>query len=452
MSNKFQRYLSTLQDSTLWQSILHIWEQCLSTNISSFAAHLSYLSMLAFAPILAISTWISSIMYGHNAQLGTTLLTNLIRFIAPNINPGNSGESVDLDPKLVEIVNNIIASTSTQIPGITGIVFLISIIFWLLLKIEESFNQIWQVSLQRGLLRRLLVHWSVLSIGGMLAVSLLSIGYAGLILPLIGKLKQSFLNTSYIPISRLEPLLIGFSSSALLIVVLACLFKYVPHTRVRWRYALSGAAVSVGLLWLNNIFSFIYINRVIMEFSFYGSLSIIPLLMIALYIFWFIILSGSLLSCYWQNKQMGKQPVNWTQLGDNERLELALKIYLQTCACYLQQGCALRLKDLAFQTRLSLQLVEAGLDFLVKAGLITSIPASNMQAMRLQPAQPLHKLGLQQLIELLERSLQTRELQLGSQKDGLLASLQSSKQAAFAANMSVAEWLEKYAITTTKVL
>lgn len=443
MSNKFHNYLGNLKSSALWQSLLHLWEQLFNTNISSFAAHLSYLSMLAFAPILAVSTWVSSIMYGHNPELGTTLLTNLIKFIAPNINPSPGNASVDLDPKLVEIVNNIIASTGTQIPGVTGIVFLVSVIFWLLLKIEESFNQIWQVSLQRALLKRLLVHWCVLSIGGILAVSLLSIGYAGLILPLIGKLKKSFLDTSYLPISRLEPLLIGFSSSALLILVLACLFKYVPHTRVRWRYALAGAAVSVALLWLNNIFSFIYINRVIMEVSFYGSLSIIPLLMIALYTFWFIILSGSLLSCYWQNKQMGKQPVSWAQLGDNERYTLCLKIYLQICAAYLKQGAALRLKDLAFQTCLSLQLVEAALDLLVRIGLITSIPGSNIQSMRLQPAQPLHKLSLKQLTEMLHSSLQTNQLQLDTQKDSLLARLQAGQAEALRSNMSVAAWLER---------
>ena len=71
----------------------------------------------------------------------------------------------------------------------------------------------------------------------------------------------------------------------------ALLYKLIPNTQVEWRAALLGGGIG-GCLWmLNNIYSAIYLSRVIALEQIYGRFGTIPLFLIGLYFSWLIVLS-----------------------------------------------------------------------------------------------------------------------------------------------------------------
>src|SRR5207248_2051813 len=61
-------------------------------------------------------------------------------------------------------------------------------------------------------------------------------------------------------------------SFVLLIAVLTIFYRTIPNTHVWWRAALVGALVVATLLVLNNFLAFLYLKRVVLQRSLYGSL------------------------------------------------------------------------------------------------------------------------------------------------------------------------------------
>jgi len=85
-------------------------------------------------------------------------------------------------------------------------------------------------------------------------------------------------------------------SFALLTGVLALAYRMIPNTKVQWSCSVVGALVVTGLLLINNFAAFLYLRRVIMTRSLYGSLGIVPVLMLGLYVFWLFVLIGCQIS------------------------------------------------------------------------------------------------------------------------------------------------------------
>lgn len=75
-------------------------------------------------------------------------------------------------------------------------------------------------------------------------------------------------------------------SFVLLAGILMVSYRVIPNTRVFWRAAAVGGVVVAALLILNNFVAFLYVKRVVLERSLCGSLAIVPVLMLELYIFW----------------------------------------------------------------------------------------------------------------------------------------------------------------------
>ena len=72
----------------------------------------------------------------------------------------------------------------------------------------------------------------------------------------------------------------------LLPVLVLCLsfglfYMLIPNTKVNWKAALVGGVVG-GMLWhFNNMFSVLYVSRVVSNSRFYGSLGMVPVFMTA---------------------------------------------------------------------------------------------------------------------------------------------------------------------------
>ena len=92
-----------------------------------------------------------------------------------------------------------------------------------------------------------------------------------------------------LPFGELLSAMIRVSSPILVfsmvVVVLAVFFRFIPNIQVKWKPAFVGAFVVVLLLHAYNWLSFLYVQRVVDTNSLYGSVGIIIILMLGLYIF-----------------------------------------------------------------------------------------------------------------------------------------------------------------------
>jgi membrane protein len=270
------------------------------TRASTRAAALSFSSLLGLGPLIALIVIIGTPILGQRDPfLAARALDRLAHLVAPQLheyeqlNNGGGGTAHAFNPKLKEIIDGFVTGAHRGAIGTFGAVSLLAIVYLLFATIENSFNEIWGVRSGRPFLRAVVFHAAFLLAGGalfFLAAALLSV--AAFInvfiahLPVAGPLFQWFL-----PIG-------GF---ALLAGVLTLGYRLIPHTRVGWGPALTGASVVTGLLLLNNFLAFLYLRRVILTRSLYGSLGVVPVLMIGLYVFWLFVLIGGHISFAVQN-------------------------------------------------------------------------------------------------------------------------------------------------------
>ncbi len=231
-----------------------------------------------------------------------------------------------MDPKLVDLINGIISGAHSSSAGVFGVLSLIVIVLFLFKSIEDAFNDIWGVRLGRSLLMRVVFYWTILTLGAVLffaAVTLLGAG--AFINVFIEKLPGG------VELLRMLRWSLPAFSFTLVVVVLTVFYRVIPNTRVHWRVAFGGGLLVAGLLLLNNYIAFLYVRRVYLEKSLYGSLGILPVLMFGLYIFWYFVLIGGAFTYAVQNVQFRNSQAAWKNLTEAMRERLTLVVFLTIC-------------------------------------------------------------------------------------------------------------------------
>ncbi|NNE84036.1 MAG: YihY family inner membrane protein [Alphaproteobacteria bacterium] len=235
------------------------------------AASLSYTSLLALVPLVAISLSILSAFPAFEDVQGR-LLQQALGYVAPHA-------GAEVQTYLDQFVSN--TSNLTAL----GIVWLAVTAIMLLSTIESGFNAIWRVDSPRPLMMRLVAYWTTLTLGPLLlgaGLSLSTVIFASENLSALGIESGMSLNGAV----RVIPLI--FAAVGLTILYLA-----LPHRRIEWRHALLGGLIAAILFeGLKALFG-IYLSRVGTFQSVYGSLSALPVFLIWMYLGWAVVLFGA---------------------------------------------------------------------------------------------------------------------------------------------------------------
>ncbi|MDI1250447.1 MAG: YihY/virulence factor BrkB family protein [Lacunisphaera sp.] len=397
-------------------------------HVAIRAAALSYSSLLALGPIVAIAVLISGFALGNrDPAILAQGLNRVISFIAPqvaqydradaaeraheaqaalpgnaaehavpgtNTGPAAAGNGAVATPEMVQLLNNFISSSRSGTAGLIGILTLFVIVIGLFTTVENTFNDIWGVRRGRTWLARIVYYWSLITLGALLFFTSLTLLSAG-----------AFLNVFFekIPLgAQLKELFVWMlpSGSVLLLVLLLTLFyRLVPHTRVRWRAALLGAVIVTALLFLNNYVAFLYFKRVVLSKSLYGSVSIIPVLMIGLYIFWFFVLVGGQITYAVQNVRYRSSQIAWHSLNHATRESMSLVVLLLIARRFKVAAPAYAVSELAALIRVPSQILNESLNRLCDIKLISELPPTadaDPNDLRYQPARPLAQITLEE--------------------------------------------------------
>jgi membrane protein len=166
---------------------------------------------------------------------------------------------------------------------------------------------------------------------------------------------------------------------------------------VRWTAALSGALAVAVLLTANNFLQFLYLQRVLLTRSLFGSLGIIPVLMFGLWIFWIFVLIGGQISYAVQNVHVRNSRLAWGSLSSADRERLSLGVLMAICRRFHAALPPISSGELAAAVRLPTQVLNECLNRIIAAGFVMAVPppvGSRSTDVHYQPTRPLNRITL----------------------------------------------------------
>ena len=389
------------------------------------ATALAYTTLLSLVPLLAVIVSISTSLLKTeegNKQIDTAI-DLAIEKLAPQLGlvpqPGGSTNGIpagttnappvktaaqteaqaDAREKVSGFIKNSIKNVNSGALGTTAIIGVIFVGISLLANIETTLNDIWGVTRGRSWFARVVQYWAVLSLGPVLLLVAASITVSA--------------QTTWVQEFFKEPvvkLLFKLLPLGIVTCGLAVFYKLMPNTRVEWRAAFVGGLVA-ALLWsLNNQLNVLYFGQVVRNSKIYGSLGILPIFLIGLYLSWLMLLFGAQVAYAFQNRRAYLHERLADSVNHVTREFIALRL-MTTVARSFDAGKAppalTELSDqLAVPSRLLLRIIQP----LMKSGLIVEV-RNTISAYA--PGRPLESISYSDILQSIRsasgQNLATRE-------------------------------------------
>jgi membrane protein len=177
---------------------------------------------------------------------------------------------------LYQFADNSTQLTSAGLLGLTATALLV------MYGVEDTFNQIWRVRRPRPRLARFLMYWTVLTLGPLLVASSLALSTYLLSLPLA----PGGVAWVTAPLLRVLPFVVELAAFTLAFII-------IPHRKVKLRHALVGGVLASLLFELAKWALGLYLRQVPSYQQIYGTLAVIPIFLIWVYLSWVVILLGA---------------------------------------------------------------------------------------------------------------------------------------------------------------
>jgi len=251
------------------RAFLHfLWQRFLEDGCLQAAGALAYTSLFAlvplFATVLAILTAFP--VYSQWRQ-------SITEFVFRNFVPAAGDILQNYFTGFAES-----ASKATAI----GILVLLFSSVSLMLSIEDTFNRIWRVATARPAVARVILYWTVLTLGPLLLVATIALSSSVFALPLLEASDAESLKTHVLHVA---PFVLQF-------LLLLVAYVLIPHRRVYVRHALVGALLATILIELAKRSFAAYVANSSYE-QVYGTLAIVPIFIFWIYLSWVLVLLGA---------------------------------------------------------------------------------------------------------------------------------------------------------------
>ncbi len=264
---------------TIYKYGLILWEDISEKRVMGTATNLTYSTLLAFVPIMAVVFAIAR-GFGYSMYIEDWFRNSL-------------SSQPDAANTIIGFVNSYLVHTKKGIFLGIGLLFMLGTVLMLISNIELAFNDIWQVKRQRSLFRTITDYVSLLFFVPIVIV--ISSGLSIMVTTLNHELGSVRL------IGPVMSFFIELSPYVLWSLAFIGLYIFMPNTKVKLSSALlPGILAGVSM----QVFQLIYINSQIWISNYnaiYGSFAIIPFFLLWLQASWIICLGGAELSYCRQN-------------------------------------------------------------------------------------------------------------------------------------------------------
>jgi len=236
---------------------------------------LSYFGILAVVPLVALVFYITD-------GLGLTEKVDSLARTYLQASP----EMLDM---VVEKATNIIDTAQSGVVGLISALLFVWTIIWLLFQTERVFNNIWGIrKIGRKLYKRFsfyilmlpMIPFIVITFGYGIALYSNSLEYVGIYV-------HNF--------KLMKTILTWISIAVVSALTFSAMFKWIPATKVKYKYALI-SAIPTGIIF--TLFQYLYLETQVFVSrlnSVYGVIAAIPLFMIWMNFSWQIVMYGCML-------------------------------------------------------------------------------------------------------------------------------------------------------------
>lgn len=231
------------------------------------ATALSYISLLALVPLLTISlSALASFNVLQNSQ------EQIIHFLSQHLFFESEAIVEDHLTLFIENVRHL---------SLIGILFLVVALLFVFATIEATFNDLWGVDISRSFLKRLLSFWTVLTLGPLVIV--IGIDLTSTLITYV-PFYSFVMQSSYI-----SPII-----SIVLASIFFSLFYFtVPNYNVQLHHAFIGGLCAALIFEICRELFISYITYLPSYQFIYKTLSVLPIFLLWMYVFWSLILYGA---------------------------------------------------------------------------------------------------------------------------------------------------------------
>ncbi len=317
------------------------------------AMAMTFATLLSLIPLLIISFSMFKLFGG-----GEWFMDMLRPLLETNLAPGFGSV---VGQKIETLLQSNVSTTT----GGIGLIFLVVTVYGIFTAIANVFNTIWGVSSSGTLLQRLPLYWGLVTIIPTLVLSSLALtGYVKA-LPLVTKAVETVGFSDSLITWLLPVMMVTFS--------FFLLYRFIPDTRVHTYAALVGALVA-GALYESVKSGFIfYSGRVVSYDVIYGSLAIIPLLIIWINLSWVVVLIGVEVSYVTQHYGLLLNKRKRVHFSRYQQDALAYQILIQTVLAFRGERKAVTLEEWCVRYNVPLGVVSTVIDLLNSGGLVEKI-------------------------------------------------------------------------------
>lgn len=341
------------------------WQQY-STAIRKFyldngflhASALTFYSIFAVVPILATA-------FGIAKGFGLEDFLNL------QIKKSFPGQETTVQ-FISQYAENLLSQSSGGLIAGVGLLVLFYSVYNMLSHIEQSLNNIWQVSEPRKISTRISHYLSLILIGPIILI------VAGAVRLFISNQIRAY-NEFLALFSNLLPTL-------LVIALFYWLYKYMPNIKVKASAAIFGASIA-GLAYILSQAFLIESQLIMTNYSaVYGGFSALPIFLVWVQISWIIVLFGAQLCFVRQNKIQNLWQINFSSLSYKAKNALFLKVANLCIDRFNQHKPAPSIQDLADDLQLPSSLIRQLLVKLIDANILIKTVTMRDEHYGYQPA------------------------------------------------------------------
>ncbi len=398
----------------VWRTVVTTLRGTVANQLPQRAAALTYYSLMAVGPVLALALTVSGFVLARQAAGGENpakqALVAAIQYAAPQVAGGAKGAHptlAEVNRDLDAMVDRLLANAANGTAGAIGLGLVLLLAVMMLGRVEDALNATWRSERGRPWGERFARYCLFLVLFFLLGSASLAVFSVGAIVErasVAGAGAAAWV--SHLPggeraIAFLRGAGPELVTLGLLAAGLAFLYRLLPNARVRWSSALMGGLVAGALILGNQLLAAAYIGKVLEFRTLYGELGIVPVLMFGGYVSWLILLIGGQVACAFQHRRAltGK---GWDGLSHRARRSLAFVCLAETLRRHRAGSVGPTPSTIAEAARMPLGAVDACLARLQALGLLAPAKLAGQPEPVQVPARPIEHLTVGEVWRMLD--------------------------------------------------
>lgn len=341
----FRELLNQGKVSNITSGIKRALQNYKRANSALWVNSLCFYTLLSLVPIFAI-------LFSLGNWLGVA--ENLIKQLN-KYSPLNE----EMISFLITFSENLLENARGGVLAGIGFLFLGWTLITMFSIIEKAFNDIWQVSKSRMILRKITDY-----VACFLLFPLLILTVNGSMIILGKKLEGIY---------DISPYLIQLVPILTLVLFFTALYMLIPNTSVRFIPAFF-SAIFVTIFFAGVQYLFINLQVMIIAYNkIYGSFSGVFIFFFWLKIMWFFVILGAHFSYFLQNKELKLDSFDVNRISFNSKEASSLMILYELIRRYKNDLTPATVKEIAEEYNLSYKLVLYILELFEEVGLVVEV-------------------------------------------------------------------------------